>query len=89
MDYMSSEYSSPGEDSDPEDLETSSSRHEHWAQALERHVIANQSLDREEGGLGNGKRGWAVGVHEKVLEVRTPRWRSDEVSPGYKPASPS
>jgi hypothetical protein len=32
---------------------------------------------REDGDAGKG---WAEGLGEKVLEVRTPRWRSDEVS---------
>ncbi len=30
---------------------------------------------------GGGKGGWAEGLAEKVLEVRTPRWRSEAVSP--------
>ncbi|WVQ96579.1 hypothetical protein IAU59_003684 [Kwoniella sp. CBS 9459] len=35
-------------------------------------------------GSGSGKGGWAVGVSEKVLEVRTPRWRSDALNEIYR-----
>ena len=70
FDYMSSEYSSPGEDSDGDELGCGLARRGRWDEML------GSRLEGE----GEGKGGWAVGLGEKVLEVRTPRWRSAAVS---------
>jgi hypothetical protein len=80
LDYMSSEYSSPGEDSDEEDTAGKAKRAEKWGEMMT--VQAAHALNRASNSeeKGKGKGGWADGVQEKVLEVRTPRWRSNEVS---------
>jgi hypothetical protein len=101
LDYMSSEYSSAGEDSDDDgdgDGDRADNgggggggagnsgvgpgagrqakgdlRRRKWVEVL---ALRAEEV-REEGDAGKG---WAEGLGEKVLEVRTPRWRSDEVS---------
>ena len=78
MDYMSSEYSSAGEDS-LGDEDAAAERKETWNAML--------AARNEQSGEGS-KGGWAEGLAEKVLEVRTPRWRSIAVSMVYSPHSP-
>lgn len=90
---MSSEYSSAGEDSDADgDVADNGEaagnpgvgsgagrqakvdlRRRQWVEVL----ALRAGEVREDGDAGKG---WAEGLGEKVLEVRTPRWRSDEVS---------
>lgn len=72
---MSSECSSPGEDSDPEEMdeETKLARSHRWAQQIA--IKAAQApADKVEG------KEWGQAQGEKVLEIRTPRWRSQAVS---------
>lgn len=72
IDYMSSEYSSAGED---EGDEQSASRRGHWLDVLRSHSPEPQKP---------GKGGWAEGVDQKVLEVRTPTWRSQRLNELYQ-----
>jgi hypothetical protein len=79
IDYMSSEYSSAGED-DPEEAPDGSDgetlaeqRRSQWLD-----VLRAQTPD-----MRSGKGGWADGVSEKVLEVRTPTWRSARLASIY------
>ena len=65
---MSSEYSSAGEESGEE---LGQARRVRWATTI--NAKASEETEVKKGG-------WADGVAEKVLEVRTPRWRSDAVS---------
>ena len=85
---MSSEYSSPGDDSDLDDDDPSmrsahgahgvnggdgiggvgEKRRDQWAE-----MLMMQPAPAE------GSKGWAEGAREKVLEVRTPRWRASAV----------
>ncbi|BEJ14417.1 hypothetical protein CspHIS471_0401840 [Cutaneotrichosporon sp. HIS471] len=76
IDYMSSEYSSPGEDAEDEDgLEAQ--RKGYWMEMLQ---------TRSPDGINSkgGKGGWAEGVSEKVLEVRSPTWRSGRLDQIYR-----
>ncbi|KAK8864124.1 hypothetical protein IAR55_001370 [Kwoniella newhampshirensis] len=100
IDYMSSEYSSAGEDEDESsDAGRSCTRNggtDQDEQTTERAVRRRQKWEEvirikeeEEVSLdGNvnmgGKGGWAVGVSEKILEVRTPRWRSEQLNEIYR-----
>ncbi|GFZ50458.1 hypothetical protein JCM24511_08215 [Saitozyma sp. JCM 24511] len=96
LDYMSSEYSSAGEDSDADgDVADNGEaagnpgvgsgagrqakvdlRRRQWVEVL----ALRAGEVREDGDAGKG---WAEGLGEKVLEVRTPRWRSDELNTLY------
>lgn len=70
---MSSEYSSAGEDeaeSDP----LAAQRQSEWMATL-------NSVEPDQ---RSGKGGWAEGVSEKVLEVRTPTWRSARLDELYR-----
>lgn len=73
---MSSEYSSAGEDED-EDEYLSEHRRAHWFEML-------QSRSHDDSTGKSGKGGWAEGVSEKVLEVRTPTWRSPRLDQIYR-----
>lgn len=73
---MSSEYSSPGEDADDEDG-LDGQRKGYWMEML-------QARSPEGGSSKSGKGGWAEGVSEKVLEVRSPTWRSDRLDQIYR-----
>ncbi|RXK34848.1 hypothetical protein M231_07894 [Tremella mesenterica] len=90
MDYMSSEYSSAGEDSEP----TSSTYPSEIRQMGE--GSSNGSMIKREVRAGKwrdelliaaqetgSKAGWAEGQGEKVLEVRTPIWRSEQLNNLY------
>lgn len=70
---MSSEHSSAGEDEDGNDPLTPQ-RQAEWMNTLNAVEPDNRS----------GKRGWADGVSEKVLEVRTPTWRSARLDDMYR-----
>lgn len=72
---MSSEYSSAGEDEDEDGL--GEQRRFHWAQ-----MMRSRSPEGSTGKSGKG--GWAEGVSEKVLEVRTPTWRSARLDEIYR-----
>lgn len=72
IDYMSSEYSSAGED---EGDELAASRRNQWLEVLRSHSPEPQKP---------GKGGWAEGVDQKVLEVRTPTWRSQRLNELYQ-----
>ncbi|ORY31777.1 hypothetical protein BCR39DRAFT_525329 [Naematelia encephala] len=78
MDYMSSEYSSAGEDSDDADKNVREVRRAKWAE-----MLSSRNKEDEVGREGRGKAGWAEGLGEKVLEVRRARWRSDELNSIY------
>ncbi|WVR06697.1 hypothetical protein IAU60_003729 [Kwoniella sp. DSM 27419] len=90
LDYMSSEYSSANELDDAEELAEESAgapviasgRRQRWEAML----LAKAEEDRaEEAAVASGsKGGWAVGMSEKVLEVRTPRWRSEALDNIYR-----
>lgn len=74
FDYMSSEYSSGGEDSEAEgdepDLQRKrQQRMSEWTAATAK-AAETQSVD---------KKGWPEGFGPKVLEVRTPAWRPAQV----------
>lgn len=73
---MSSEYSSAGEDADDDD-ELGEHRRAHWFEML-------QSRSPGDTSGKSGKGGWAEGVSEKVLEVRTPTWRSPRLDQIYR-----
>ncbi|WRT66781.1 uncharacterized protein IL334_003744 [Kwoniella shivajii] len=77
LDYMSSEYSSAGEETDPDTEVASTLRKEKWEAMLKKQAEDDHHVP-------NGKGGWAVGISEKVLEVRTPRWRSEELNDIYR-----
>ena len=95
LDYMSSEYSSAGEDTDDEARNAKGSQ-----KAVTPDTAVNPEIAKKKGKRGNRwvemlldrqatdsavendtatKKGWNEGVTEKVLEVRTPRWRSTAV----------
>ncbi|KAL7422091.1 hypothetical protein Q5752_002734 [Cryptotrichosporon argae] len=86
MDYMSSEYSSSGEDSDaPAAAERAlplpgvsrqAARHAQWAEM--RATVPDVKP------TGSGKGGWADGQAAKTLEVRTPTWRSPALNDLYR-----
>ncbi|TXT03802.1 hypothetical protein VHUM_04366 [Vanrija humicola] len=76
IDYMSSEYSSAGED----DAEADEGVNDGTNLTLE--SMAARSQDPESRPAGKG--GWANGVSEKVLEVRTPTWRSARLDELYR-----
>ncbi|CAK9787272.1 hypothetical protein CC85DRAFT_284377 [Cutaneotrichosporon oleaginosum] len=76
IDYMSSEYSSPGEEMDDEDG-LDGQRKGYWMEML-------QARSPEGASNRSGKGGWAEGVSEKVLEVRSPTWRSDRLAQIYR-----
>jgi hypothetical protein len=91
FDYQSSEYSSPGPDSSEEEGETRAEakvrrdikegkRREIWDSMRQPLAITsgNGSGENEKPG---GQYGWAPGLGSKVLEVRTPSWRSEKVRP--------
>lgn len=85
FDYQSSECSSAGEDSSDDDgdegyhAEKVRRRAEAWANARE---TAGAGPSRgSAAGAGVGEYGWASGLGAKVLEIRTPSWRSSQVSP--------
>lgn len=74
IDNMSSEYSSAGEDSEAEEDEADlqrkrQKRRSEWAVATAK-AAETRSVD---------KKGWPEGLGPKVLEVRTPAWRSAKV----------
>ncbi|WWC71157.1 uncharacterized protein I206_105110 [Kwoniella pini CBS 10737] len=77
IDYMSSEYSSSGENTDGETEEGLYKRKEQWNEMRKKQF-------EEDKPVVNGKGGWAVGISEKVLEVRTPRWRSETLNDIYR-----
>ncbi|WWC96354.1 hypothetical protein V866_003221 [Kwoniella sp. B9012] len=79
IDYMSSEYSSSGEDTEGELEDILSKRKELWQGMRKRQMEEDQPVPD-----GNGKNGWVVGLSEKILEVRTPRWRSETLNDIYK-----
>ncbi|KAL1406745.1 hypothetical protein Q8F55_006149 [Vanrija albida] len=92
IDYMSSEYSSAGEDEGDVDegdndvtLESVSlgAAPRRRAQRLELFRSQAQTQDPAETRPA-GKGGWAEGVSEKVLEVRTPTWRSARLDELYR-----
>lgn len=72
---MSSEYSSAGEDDRDETEALADLRRSHWTE-----VVRSQTPDSSKAGKG----GWADGVSEKVLEVRTPTWRSSRLDEIYR-----
>jgi hypothetical protein len=91
FDYQSSEYSSPGPDSSEEEGETKAEakvrrgikegkRREIWDSMRQplANTSGNGSSENEKPG---GQYGWAPGLGSKVLEVRTPSWRSEKVRP--------
>ncbi|WWC88267.1 uncharacterized protein L201_003174 [Kwoniella dendrophila CBS 6074] len=97
IDYMSSEYSSSGEDTSEEiDYNIKLRRKNQWEETRRKksqedqlkysNSNSNSNLNPSTNLSGNvsGKNGWAVGISEKVLEVRTPRWRSDALNDIYK-----
>lgn len=69
---MSSEYSSAGEDDEP--LSATERRRTHWID-----MLRSQTSEARP-----GKGGWAEGQAEKVLEVRTPTWRSSRLDDLYR-----
>ncbi|WWC63031.1 uncharacterized protein I303_105630 [Kwoniella dejecticola CBS 10117] len=77
IDYMSSEYSSEGDNSEGETEEGLLRRKEQWD------VMRTKQAEEEQPVI-NGKGGWAVGISEKILEVRTPRWRSEALNEIYR-----
>ncbi|OCF44330.1 hypothetical protein I317_01775 [Kwoniella heveanensis CBS 569] len=108
IDYMSSEYSSSGEENDGDNGEILSiaenrdpsavgtshaqeptgqsislkiERKSRWADMRNKQESESSMQVKENVG---GKGGWAVGVSEKVLEVRTPRWRSEALNDIYR-----
>jgi hypothetical protein len=85
MEYLSSEYSSPDDDSDlGEGDHRDEERRREIAEGRKRIWSQMVALgDSGEGGVpsnGRGKSGWPEGGGEKVLEVRKPVWRSEAVS---------
>jgi len=79
FDYQSSEYSSSGNDSSESDDES------HQAKVRRRKETWDQMRNADAGPSGaqlaGGKEyGWGLGLGMKLLEVRTPSWRSDQVS---------
>ncbi|WVQ84273.1 hypothetical protein IAT38_006425 [Cryptococcus sp. DSM 104549] len=75
IDYMSSEYSSAGEDEPEADLPgLAYQQKESWREMVEEAQAA--------GPLNEGK-GWGPSVVPKVLEVRRPRWRSQQLNEIY------
>lgn len=77
---MSSEYSSAGEDEGDESVVIGlpalrDQRRAHWLD-----VLGSQPHEAAKPGKG----GWAEGVTEKVLEVRTPTWRSAQLDETYR-----
>ncbi|OCF35064.1 hypothetical protein I316_03104 [Kwoniella heveanensis BCC8398] len=81
IDYMSSEYSSSGEEDDVDNGEILIERKSQWADMRNKQESESSMQVKENVG---GKGGWAVGVSEKVLEVRTPRWRSEALNDIYR-----
>lgn len=93
FDYMSSEHSSPGSDSSDEDegwhAEKLRRRAESWASmaagagSKESADLTLETSGVDEHMIGGSepvrKSGWAPGLTSKVLEVRTPSWRSVKV----------
>ncbi|WVF69079.1 hypothetical protein IAT40_003853 [Kwoniella sp. CBS 6097] len=115
IDYMSSEYSSSGEeDNDNEgeigfaagsdnhsDATTGTGtgqaglaqslkegRNRQWAEmrGKQKEEETSSKIKESIGANANasGKGGWAVGISEKVLEVRTPKWRSETLNEIYR-----
>ncbi|WVW85164.1 hypothetical protein I302_107202 [Kwoniella bestiolae CBS 10118] len=80
IDYMSSEYSSSGEDTEGELENILNKRKGLWDDMRRKQVDDDQPTTN---GNGSGKNGWVVGLSEKVLEVRTPRWRSESLNEIY------
>jgi hypothetical protein len=94
FDYQSSEYSSSGSDSADSDEEYHSSK-------VQRRKVEWDTIRNPEAGPGSlgprvpasadhvgnvGKAyGWGTGLKAKVLEVRTPSWRSEQVSNSCNP----
>lgn len=81
IDYMSSECSTQGEDSDPEgtDEYTKAARARRWTEQIATKA-AEAPAEQIEGKV------WGKAQGEKVLEIRTPRWRSAAVRdalPGF------
>jgi hypothetical protein len=82
IDAQSSEYSSSGGDSTDDEM-VLSGRRDKWAEMRRQLDVAGEGVGDDSGsraGARKGKGGWAVGVSEKILEVRTGRWRSWKVS---------
>ena len=72
---MSTECSSQGEDSDPDNTDeyTKLARSRRWTEQ-----IAMKAAEAPQEQLDG--RVWGKAQGEKVLEIRTPRWRSQAVS---------
>ncbi|WWD18852.1 hypothetical protein CI109_103307 [Kwoniella shandongensis] len=98
IDYMSSEYSSAGEDDDEDKDgneegagaeqdgqlgERVSRRRQKWEEMVRTKEEDELTQSQAHAHMG-GKGGWAVGISEKVLEVRTPRWRSEQLNDIYR-----
>lgn len=74
IDYMSSEYSSSGDDEPGVHPHIRMMQKHKWREAVEE----AQRDARVAAGTGRG--GWKAGQGPKVLEVRKPKWRSQQVS---------
>ncbi|WOO84296.1 uncharacterized protein LOC62_06G007816 [Vanrija pseudolonga] len=94
IDYMSSEHSSAGEDDADADegdndgadltLEAVSVNMGARRRAQRLELFSSQARSQDPDNRPVGKGGWAEGVSEKVLEVRTPTWRSARLDELYR-----
>ncbi|UOH85380.1 hypothetical protein LQV05_002202 [Cryptococcus neoformans] len=77
IDYMSSEYSSSGDDEPGVHPHIRMMQKDKWREAVEE----AQRDARVAAGTGRG--GWKAGQGPKVLEVRKPKWRSQQLNEIY------
>lgn len=80
IDYMSSEYSSAGEDSDGSGAGADGQLGGSLSDKIERRAAQWADVVQQATQTASSSVGWAEGLGEKVLEVRTPLWRSPQVS---------
>nr|ODN89333.1 hypothetical protein L204_06271 [Cryptococcus depauperatus CBS 7855] len=74
IDYMSSEYSSAGEDEPESSPDIVYTQKRKWKEMYDE--LTKELAD-------SNKSGWAAGLSAKVLEVRKPRWRSQQLNDIY------
>jgi hypothetical protein len=84
FDYQSSEHSSSGSDSSDSDDDY------HKEKVGRRKELWGNMRNADAGPSGEGKEGkeygWGLGLGMKILEVRTPSWRSQQVSSWIAPS---
>ncbi|XAO27742.1 hypothetical protein I312_106603 [Cryptococcus bacillisporus CA1280] len=77
IDYMSSEYSSSGDDEPDVHPHVRQMQKDKWREMVE-------EAQRDVGvAAGTGRSGWKAGHGPKVLEVRKPKWRSQQLNEIY------